>query len=96
MIERKELLEQLMSISDINELRLIRSAVSDRIKEVGSTIKYSLSKGDLVLIDSPKMRRRGLQEEGTIIKVNRTRAIVDIEGKHWNVPFTMIIKTRRK
>ena len=93
MIERKELLEQLMSISDINELRLIRSAVSDRIKEVGSTIKYSLSKGDLVLIDSP---RRGLQEEGTIIKVNRTRAIVDIEGKHWNVPFTMIIKTRRK
>ena len=88
-IGRKELLEDLMQIRDINELRLIRSAISDRIKEVGSAIKYDLDKGDKVIINSP---RRELKEEGTVVKVNRTRAVVNISGKEWNVPFTMITK----
>ena len=89
MIERKELLEDLMQIRDINELRLIRSAISDRIKDIGGMVKYELNIGDLVIIDSP---RRGTQEEGTIVKINRTRAVVIIDGKQWNVPFSMIQK----
>ena len=89
MIERKELLETLMQMSDLVELRLIQSAIRDRIKEVASAIKYDLDKGDKVIIDSP---RRELKEEGTIIKVNRTRAVVNISGKDWNVPFSMITK----
>ena len=88
-IERKELLMTLMQIRNLNELRLIRSAINDRIKEVGSAIKYDLNKGDKVVIDSP---RRELKEEGTIVKVNRTRAVVSIEGKQWNVPFALINK----
>ena len=88
-IERKELLMQLMQIRDLDELRLIRSAINDRIKEVGSAIKYDLDKGDKVVIDSP---RRELKEEGTIVKVNRTRAVVNINGKQWNVPFALINK----
>ena len=89
-IERKELLMTLMQIRDLDELRLIRSAINDRIIEVGSAIKYDLGKGDKVVIDSP---RRELKEEGTIVKVNRTRAVVNIEGKKWNVPFSLITKT---
>ena len=89
-IGRKELLEDLMQIRDISELRLIRSAISDRIKEVASAIKYDLDKGDIVIVDSP---RKELKEEGTIVKVNRTRAVVNIEGKKWNVPFSLITKT---
>ena len=89
-IGRKELLEDLMQIRDINELRLIRSAISDRIKEVASAIKYDLDKGDKVIIDSP---RRELKEEGTIVKVNRTRAVVNIDGKQWNVAFSLITKS---
>ena len=88
-IERKDLLIDLMQIRDINELRMIRSAISDRIKEVASAIKYDLDKGDKVTIDSP---RRELQEDGVIMKVNRTRAVVNINGKQWNVPFAMITK----
>ena len=88
-IERKELLITLMQIRDINELRLIRSAINDRIIEVGSAIKYDLGKGDKVVIDSP---RRELKEEGTIVKVNRTRAVVLIDGTKWNVPFALITK----
>ena len=87
MIERKELLVTLMSIDDINELRLIRSAITDRIKEVGSRIKYQLSVGDSVIVTSKK----GVKP-GTINKVNRTQAVVDLEGTLYNVPFSMITK----
>ena len=49
MIERKELLIQLMQMRDLDELRLIQSAIRDRIKEVSSAIKYDLDKGDIVI-----------------------------------------------
>ena len=88
-IERKELLLKLMQMRDLDELRLIQSAVRDRIKEVSSAIKYDLDKGDKVIVDSP---RRELKEEGTIVKVNRTRAVVNINGTKWNVPFALINK----
>ena len=87
MIERRELLATLMSIDDINELKLMRSAINDRIEEVGSRVKYQLSIGDSVIVTSKK----GV-ELGTINKVNRTRAVVDLEGTLYNVPFSMITK----
>ena len=87
MIERKELLTKLMQIRDINELRLIRSAISDRIKEVSSRIKYDLRKGDAIIVTS----RKGV-EDGIIEKINRTRAVVRMNGTSYNVPFSMITK----
>ena len=87
MIERKELLMNLMQITDLGELRLIRSAINDRIQEVGSRIKYDLNPGDKVSINSKR-----LVEDGVIKKVNRTRAVVLIDGKQWNVPFALITK----
>ena len=86
-IGRKELLEDLMQIRDVNELRLIRSAISDRIKEIASTIKYDLRKGDAIIVTSKK----GV-EDGVIEKINRTRAVVKMNGTSWNVPFSMITK----
>ena len=88
-MKKEDLIIELMTMTDISELRMIRSAISDRIKEVASAIKYDLDKGDKVTIDSP---RRELQEDGVIMKVNRTRAVVMIDGKQWNVPFSMITK----
>ena len=89
MIERKELLLKLMQMSDLDELRLIQSAIRDRIKEVSSAIKYDLDKGDIVKVNSPRKDN----EEGIIVKVNRTRAVVNINGTPWNVPFSMITKS---
>ena len=86
-IERKEFLSTLMQIRDMDELRLIRSAISDRIKEVASAIKYDLFPGDKVTINSKR-----LTEDGVIKKVNRTRAVVLIDGTKWNVPFALITK----
>jgi len=89
MIERKELLETLMQMRDLDELRLIQSAIRDRIKEVGHSIKYDLRNGDEVKVNSP---RREFSEKGIIEKINRTRAVVKIDGKSWNVPFALISK----
>ena len=86
-IERKDLLIDLMQIRDINELRMIRSAISDRIKEVGSAVKYELKSGDSVIVTSSK----GV-ESGIINKINRTRAVVNMNGIQYNVPFSMITK----
>ena len=86
-IERKEFLSTLMQIRDMDELRLIRSAISDRIKEISSRIKYELKKGDAIIVTSKK----GV-EDGIIEKINRTRAVVRMNGASWNVPFSMITK----
>ena len=92
MIERKEILQTLMSIDDINELKLIKSALIDRIAEVSSRIKYTLRIGDEVIVTTNR-GYNNTKEYGTIKKVNRTRAVVDIEHKgHYNVPFSMITK----
>tara|TARA_Y100001963_G_scaffold154726_1_gene244148 strand:+ start:820 stop:1101 length:282 start_codon:yes stop_codon:yes gene_type:complete len=90
MIQRKEILETLMTINDVNELKLIRSAIRDRIDEVSSRVKYELTKGDRVIITT----KNGI-EEGVVEKINRTRAVVDIDDKgFYNVPFSMITKNK--
>ena len=86
-IERKEFLMKVMQIRDVNELKLIRTAINDRIKEVSSRIKYELKKGDAIIVTSKK----GV-EDGIIEKINRTRAVVRMNGTSWNVPFSMITK----
>ena len=80
---------ELMTITDIDELRMIRSAISDRIKEVGSAVKYELKIGDSVIVTSSK----GV-ESGSINKINRTRAVVKLDGLLYNVPFSMITKQK--
>ena len=86
-IEKKDLMIELMTMTDIDELRMIRSAISDRIKEVGSAVKYELKIGDSVIVTSSK----GV-ESGSINKINRTRAVVKLDGLLYNVPFSMITK----
>ena len=88
-IERKELLMTLMQIRDVDELRLIRSAINDRIEEVSSRIKYELVIGDRVKVTS-----KSRIEHGSVIKINKTRAVINLDDKgHYNVPFSMITKS---
>ena len=84
-----ELILEINKVVDKTDLRILRNVISDRIKVIGSMVKYDLDRGDIVEIDSS---RRELKGEGTIVKVNRTRAVVNINGKQWNVPFSMITK----
>ena len=85
MIERKEVLQTLMQMQDVEELKLIARCVRDRIDEISGRIKYNLKPNDRVIITS-----KNKTEYGSIRKVNRTRAVVNIDDRLYNVPFSMI------
>ena len=85
------LIKEINSIHDNTDLRILRNVINDRIKALSYNIKYSLNRGDLVSITT-----RGKTETGTIDKVNRTRAVVNINGKLWNVPFSLMTKIKER
>ena len=85
-----KLIQEINSIHDSTDLRILKSVINDRIKVLSSMLRYSLNRGDLVSITSGKNRHK--TETGTIKKVNISRAVVNINGKMWNVPFSMITK----
>jgi hypothetical protein len=85
------LIKEINSIHDNTDLRILRGVINDRIKVLGSVIKYSLNRGDLVSVKS-----KNKTETGTIDKINRTRAVVNINGKLWNVPFSLMTKQQER
>ena len=84
-----ELILEINAMTSMKDLRILKSVIDDRMKMVGHMVKYSLDRGDIVIVEGG--RKIG-KEEGTIVKLNRTRAVVNINGKQWNVPFSMITK----
>ena len=88
-MELEKLMLEINQIVDKHELRILRNVVNDRLKVVGHMVKYSLERGDIVKVEGG---RKLDKEEGTIVKLNRTRAVVNINGTDWNVPFSMITK----
>jgi hypothetical protein len=83
-----EIYRLIMSIDSQEELSSVMETLKIRKKDLARELVSKLSIGDIVLIDN-----RGRIERGTIHKVNRTRAVVDIEEKgYYDVPFTMIRK----
>ena len=84
-----ELILEINVMTSRKDLRILKSVIDDRLKMVGHMVKYSLDRGDIVMVEGG--RKIG-KEEGTIVKLNRTRAVVNINGTDWNVPFSMITK----
>ena len=84
-----ELILEINVMTSKKDLRILKSVIDDRLKMVGHMVKYSLDRGDIVMVEGG--RKIG-KEEGTIVKLNRTRAVVNINGTDWNVPFSMITK----
>ena len=82
-----EIEQKINLIEDVRELKQIQQFVKDRKRALGNRLKYELTVGDNVLVHASN----GI-EEGTVTKVNRTRAVVDMRGGSWTVPFSMITK----
>ena len=80
-----EIERQINLIEDSRELDAVHGFVKDRRRALGNRLKYTLSVGDRVAISNS-----GKIEEGTVTKINRTRAVVDMRGGSWTVPFSMI------
>ena len=79
---------QINLIEDLRELRAIQGFVKDRKRAIGNRLKYTLSVGDEVKVSNGKT-----VDKGTITKINRTRAVVEMRGGSWNVPFSMITRS---
>jgi hypothetical protein len=67
-------------IDDINSaLRTVKNTINGRAK-------FDFSVGDKVLVNE----RNGRKSEGEILKINRTRAKVRMNGFTYNVPFNIM------
>ena len=75
------------------ELDTLQQDVRQRIVEVAGDIKYSLRPGVQVIVNGGKKLK---EEKGEIVKVNRSRAEVRINGTIWNVPFTLLSLDERR
>ena len=80
-----EIERQINLIEDLRELQQIQSMVKDRKRAIGNRLKYTLSVGDEVQVSNGSTI-----DNGTVTKINRTRAVVDMRGGSWTVPFSMI------
>ena len=88
-MEQDKLILEINQMVSKKDLRILKSVIDDRLKIVGHMVKYSLDRGDIVMVEGVRKLEK---DEGTIVKINRTRAVVNINGKQWNVPFSMITK----
>ena len=86
-MNKEEIGLEILSLRDAIDVRYLRNICDDQIRTISNMLKYDLNPGDKVSINSKR-----LTEEGIIKKVNRTRAVVLIDGKQWNVPFALITK----
>ena len=82
-----EIENRINKIEDVRDLRTIQGFVKDRKRALGNRLKYSLAVGDKVTVNNGRTA-----DEGTVTKINRTRAVVDMRNGSWNVPFSMITR----
>lgn len=80
-----EITKQIMMINNTDDLNHIKRMLNMRREDVARDLKYALVPGDRIKTDSNRI------PTGTIVKVNRTKAVVrDDNGQQWTVPLTMI------
>lgn len=78
---KKEILT--MNTDEINELV---SVIKLRRKQLGMEAGTNFNVGDKVSFGRPN----GLKRIGIIKKVNTAKAVVDVDGQQWRVPFVMM------
>ena len=82
-----DITDNIRKIDNVNDLRLLSKEIKEQRNYIGRTIGNKLQRGDKVRVSSGT----GI-EYGEVTKVNRTRAVVNIDDRSWNVPFSMITK----
>ena len=85
MKEYNEVMQAIMSMDSIDKLKEMQSVIRDRIDSISFRIGRQLYPGDKVKVTS-----RSGKEYGHVIKVNRTRAVVNLDKGKYNVPLSMI------
>ena len=88
-MNKSTIIDWILSQNDVNSLRPISEAIKDRKQTLSSKLKYELKPGMLVNVNGSNKFN-----EGVVVKVNKTRAVLDVNIKGntygYNVPFSMI------
>ena len=90
---KTDLYKYINTLDSIDDLDLVRSMIKTRSNELARKTKYNLIVGEEVTISGSNRI-----DTGKIVKINRTRAVVDCYDKnrdsmiHYTVPFSMIRK----
>ena len=78
---------KISDLDNMDDLNIVRDLVKNQRKYLAQKNAFNLIKGDKV-----KITGSGKIQEGTIEKINRTRAVVMVGDVGWNVPFEMLRK----
>ena len=85
----KNLIKSINAIDNMTDLNVVINVIKSKQKSLravrNAVAKANFNVGDTVNIDSKKGNLVGV-----ITKINRTRAICDINGSSYNVPFTIM------
>tara|TARA_Y100001973_G_C5201732_1_gene338280 strand:+ start:2622 stop:2906 length:285 start_codon:yes stop_codon:yes gene_type:complete len=94
-MDKSTIIDWIFSQNNVDSLRPISEAIKDRKETLTSKLKYELEPGMLVNVNGAKQFNQGV-----VVKVNRTRAVLDvnIQGSNYKytVPFSMISKEEEK
>jgi len=100
-VDIQDVCKYILHIKDNEDLVKINETVKTAFRYNSSILKYGKSRNErLEPGDTVTINGSGRIEKGKVIKVNRTRAVVDCFDKkrncmiHYTVPFTMITKEK--
>lgn len=83
----QEIKNHINDLDNLDDLSVIVDYIKVKRKRLAASNAAGLIKGDEVRISGSNRI-----EKGIITKINRTRAIIDVNGVSWTVPFEMIRK----
>ena len=83
-----KIIELIDQEQDLKVMIKVRNAAVSRVERLSQRQKYDLLPGTKVVVEANSKLDR--EEEGTIIRVNRTKAVVSIGHARWTVPLSMI------
>ena len=85
----KNIINQIKKINNSEDLNVVIEAIKAQRKIINNAkvakAKNNFKNGDTVLVTSKK-----LIETGTIVKMKIKRAIVEIDGKRWDCPLSIL------
>ena len=83
-------IEEILNCKATDEVNSIIEDINMALKSVRDTIngkkKFQFSVGNTVLV----REKNGSKTEGTILKINRSKAKVKMNGTTYNVPFSIM------
>jgi len=86
---KKSISNAIKGISSLEEMNEVIQLIKIKQKQLrlmtAHEVKNSISVGSKVIVNS-----RSGSEKGIVTKIKRTKAVVEIDGRLWNCPLSML------